>query len=120
MQCPLCMQWAVVLGSGGGPLSCRFCHHGWPSAEIAAVDVGLAANEYCNIADCPDCGETAVLVDIATVASAPTHFQSVCFACGDVFGLLYTCESCERHYDPDEENDLGLCPECLAVRVERF
>ncbi|MFJ1957791.1 hypothetical protein ACIOGT_32400 [Streptomyces microflavus] len=84
VQCPLCMQWTVVIGSGGGPLSCRFCHHSWPSAEIAAVDSGLTWNEYCNLADCPICGESAVLVDIATIASAPTHSQSVCFACGAV------------------------------------
>ncbi|GAA4297112.1 hypothetical protein GCM10023086_11120 [Streptomyces venetus] len=120
VQCPLCMQWAVVIGSGGGPLSCRFCHHSWPSAEVAAVDIGLTGNDYCNLADCPDCGESAVLVDFATIASAPTHYRSVCFACGDVFDVLHVCESCEQHFDPDEESDLGLCPECLAVRVDRF
>ncbi|MCD9899739.1 hypothetical protein LUR56_05655 [Streptomyces sp. MT29] len=84
VQCPLCTQWAVVIGSGSGPLSCRFCHQRWPSAEFAAVDAGLTGSEYCNIADCPNCGESAILVDAAAIASAPTHHRSVCFACGHV------------------------------------
>lgn len=120
VQCPLCLQWTVVLGSGGGPLACRFCHNGWPSAELAAVDRGLMADETCDVVDCPDCGETAVLADLAAVASAPTHLRSVCFACGTGFDVLYACESCAQHYQPDEENDLGLCPECLGARAERF
>ncbi len=71
-----------MIASGSGPLFCRFCHHGWPSPELAAVNVGLAANDFCTVADCPDCAESAVLVDIASLASAPTLYRSVCFSCG--------------------------------------
>ncbi|MFD6132949.1 hypothetical protein ACFWC2_23510 [Streptomyces diastaticus] len=120
-QCVLCAQWAVVLGSGSGPLSCRFCHHSWPTAELAAVDSGLAQAEWgVEVVQCPECCETAVLVDLATVASAPGHRHSVCFACGAGFDTLKTCESCEQHYSPGPDEDLGLCPDCLAARIARF
>ncbi|WP_338894293.1 hypothetical protein WBG99_00030 [Streptomyces sp. TG1A-60] len=120
-QCALCAQWAVVLGSGGGPLSCRFCHHAWPTAELAAADSGLAHAEWgVEVTHCPECCEDAVLVDLATVASAPGHRHSVCFACGTRFDTLGKCESCEQHYSPGPGEDSGLCPDCLAARIARF
>ncbi|MFF7903714.1 hypothetical protein ACFZCV_33905 [Streptomyces sp. NPDC007920] len=120
-QCVLCAQWAVVLGSGSGPLSCRFCHHSWPDAELAAADSGLAQAEWgVEVVQCPECCETAVLLDLATVASAPGHRHSVCFACGTGFDALKTCESCEQHYSPGLNEDFGLCPDCLDARIARF
>ncbi|GGV62973.1 hypothetical protein GCM10010277_68720 [Streptomyces longisporoflavus] len=120
-QCPLCTQWAVVLGSGTDPLSCRFCHHGWLSAELAAADNGLAQTaQGVEVAQCPDCCEDALLKGIATVASAPAHRHSLCFACGTAFDVLNTCDSCEQLYSPNEDNDLGLCSDCLGARIDRF
>ncbi|MET7813888.1 hypothetical protein ABZT26_23920 [Streptomyces sp. NPDC005395] len=120
VQCPLCAQWAVVLGTGIGPLSCRFCHHGWSSATLAAADAGLVQVEWgVEVVDCPECCEEAVLVDLASVASAPGHRHSLCFACGRGYAALAQCESCGCRYAP-EQNDAGTCPQCSTVGAHLF
>lgn len=123
VQCSLCAQWALVLGAGAGPIACRFCHITWESPELAAVDCGIAATEHgfgVDVVDCPNCDETAVLVDLAAVASAPGHRHSACFACGTGFNELKECGSCEQRYPPGPDNDFGLCPDCLNARIDRF
>ncbi|MCL7429810.1 hypothetical protein [Streptomyces sp. YS415] len=119
VQCPLCAQWAVVLGTGIGPLSCRFCHHGWSSATLAAVDAGLVQVDGIEVVDCPECCEEAVLVGLASLASAPGHRHSLCFACGRGYAALLLCESCGCHYAP-RPDDAGMCLECSTVDSHLF
>ncbi|MFC8263772.1 hypothetical protein ACFUNF_40795 [Streptomyces sp. NPDC057291] len=61
----------------------------------------------------------ALLIDGARVAAAPQESCSLCFYCGMGFGELHNCSDCEAPYTPGDE-DLGMCAECLAIRIARF
>ncbi|MGW4359618.1 hypothetical protein ACWEKU_12820 [Streptomyces californicus] len=120
VMCPVCEQWALVLGGGTAALDCRFCHTVWAGPEDALTNYFDFAHVDGNVYECPDCNQHTLLVDGAGTAAAPEERRSLCFCCGTDFAVITQCDDCLNTYVPADDDDAGLCGDCLAVRIDRF
>ncbi len=116
VQCPVCDQWALVLGNSPIPLDCRFCHTTWPNSVLALEQYFEAGLLDANVQDCPACTQHTLVVEAVGTAAAPESARSVCFCCGVDFPVAAQCEDCLNAFvpDPDEEFFSGLCQDCCG------
>ncbi|MFC8202226.1 hypothetical protein ACFUTV_43645 [Streptomyces sp. NPDC057298] len=129
VECPDCRQWAMVAdGAKDGP-TCRFCHQAWGGATSAAANyafIVLGQLEWLEVAhggqppvrDCPECGDTALVLDAVTAASKPAA-QPLCFGCATHFADLRECEGgCGNVVSGDSEQ--LLCTDCVDTFSRNF
>jgi hypothetical protein len=118
VQCPTCDQWTLLIGDGKA--TCRFCHGVWdPTSALDEWSLAQDLPEF-TVVPCPECSAMTLLLDHVWVAAGgPQETCSLCFGCGTQFTTVAACGSCGDSYTPDE-NDLGLCGNCLTARIDRF
>lgn len=114
VQCPGCMQWALVFGPDDTWVTCLFCDRGWTydtlPDEYASAVLGHSwepGDPSDPLVDCPECG--IEMVRGASTAEAPDTLVDLCFACGNKF------EQCVRCGAPFTPIDTELaCSACFA------
>jgi ribosomal protein S27E len=114
VQCPGCMQWALVFGSEDTWVTCLFCDRSWTydtlPDEYASAVLGYLwepGDPSEPLVDCPECG--VEMVRGASTADAPDTLVDLCFACGNTF------EQCVRCGAPFTSTDTELaCSACFA------
>ncbi|WP_331738687.1 hypothetical protein [Streptomyces sp. NBC_01276] len=120
--CPVCEQWALVIGEGADPLDSRFCRALWEQGFTSALEhhheeiLGLDGT----VQECHDCHEHALPVEGAGTAAAPAERRNLCFCCGTDFDVIAGCSDCLNAYVPAYPDDIGWCPDCTALRIDRF
>ncbi|MFF9022500.1 hypothetical protein [Streptomyces eurythermus] len=121
VMCPVCEQWAMVIGGGTSPLDCRFCHTTWAGPSEALTDYFDAfAWRDGNVQECPDCHQHTLLVDGAGTALAPEEHLTLCFCCGTEFSAIAQCSDCLNTYVATGDDDLGMCGDCADTRYAKF
>ncbi|MEV6684562.1 hypothetical protein AB0N28_04380 [Streptomyces sp. NPDC051130] len=120
VMCPVCDQWALVLGNPAIPLDCRFCHTTWPNAVLALEQYYNNVVMDGNVQDCPTCTQHTLLVEAVGTTASPEASRSLCFCCGTDFAVTAQCSDCYNAFVPDPDEDYGLCGNCINGAVDRF
>ncbi|WP_234319431.1 hypothetical protein [Streptomyces sp. NRRL S-237] len=119
VMCPVCDQWALVLGNPAIPLDCRFCHTTWPNALQALEQCKKDLLGHVTVQECPECTQNALVVEGVGTAAAPEAHHSLCYCCGTDFGAIVQCGDCWDFFVADPVDDHGLCGDCLSGAVDR-
>ncbi|ARE79450.1 MULTISPECIES: hypothetical protein [Streptomyces] len=112
VMCPVCDQWALVLGNPALVMDCRFCHTTWPNAVLALEEYYEVNLLDANVQDCPECTQHTLVVESVGTVAVPGASSSVCFCCGTNFAVAAQCTDCYNVFIPDPAEDYGLCGNC--------
>lgn len=119
LACPVCGEWALVVGDGDRPLACRFCHAWWSRPTTALVSwmkTNWGNADRRPLITCPQCGSDDALLEVGVLlADAPSLSRSLCGSCG-VTRARTVCDGCGTWYTSAEARLALFGDQCMTCR----